>query len=133
MKKIFQNKYLAVIILFVFMCAAILILNSFLQSLGFDIKFLLAANLLLFLLTLSGVFIQIKGLKSANPNAFIRGVYSSFLLKLFVIMIAVAIYLFIMKSRLNKPSLFTSMGIYILYAAVEVIQLMKIARRKPND
>jgi len=132
MKRFFQNKYSAVIILFVCISAVILILKSFLQLHGFDTRFLLVANLLLFLITIFGFLIQMRGLKSANTNVFIRGVYSSFLLKLFVIMIAVVIYLFIMKSRLNKPSLFTSMGIYILYAVVEVFQLMKIARGKIN-
>jgi len=132
MKNFFGNKYSGVIILFVFLCAAVIILKSFLLSLGFDFKFLLIANLLLFLLTLAVIFIQTRGLKSPNPNVFLRGIYFSFLLKLFIIMIAVLIYVFMMKSRLNKPSLFTSMGIYILYAAAEVIQLMKIARRKNN-
>ena len=132
MSNFFQNKYSSVIILFVLIAGAIFIFKSLLQSMGFDVRFLLIANLLLFFVTLCGFFIQMNGLKSANTNAFIRGVYFSFLIKLFVIMIAVAIYLFIMRSRLNKPSLFTSMGIYLLYAAVGVFQLMKIARRKSD-
>lgn len=132
MSNFFQNKYSSVIILFVLIAGAIFIFKSLLQSMGFDVRFLLIANLLLFFVTLCGFFIQMNGLKSANTNAFIRGVYFSFLIKLFVIMIAVAIYLFIMRSRLNKPSLFTSMGIYLLYAAVEVFQLMKIARSKSD-
>ena len=132
MSNFFQNKYSAVITLFVLIAGAIFIFKPLLQSLGFDVRFLLIANLLLFFVTLCGFFIQMNGLKSANTNAFIRGVYFSFLIKLFVIMIAVTIYLFIMRSRLNKPSLFTSMGIYLLYAAVEVFQLMKIARSKSD-
>ena len=132
MSNFFQNKYSSVIILSVLIAGAIFIFKSLLQSMGFDVRFLLIANLLLFFVTLCGFFIQMNGLKSANTNAFIRGVYFSFLIKLFVIMIAVAIYLFIMRSRLNKPSLFTSMGIYLLYAAVEVFQLMKIARSKSD-
>jgi hypothetical protein len=73
-----------------------------------------------------------KGLRSANINAFIRGVYSSLLLKMVIIMIAVIIYIFITGGKVNKPSLFTSIGIYFLYTSIEVTQLMKIARRKPN-
>ncbi len=132
MRNFFQNKYSAVIILFMFTAGTIFIFKSLLESQGFDVRFLLIANLILFFVTLCGFFIQMKGLKSASTNAFIRGIYLSFLLKLFVIMIAVAVYLFVMRSRLNKPSLFTSMGIYLLYAAVEVFQLMKIARRKSD-
>jgi hypothetical protein len=49
-----------------------------------------------------------------------------------IIMIAVIFYIFITGGKVNKPSLFTSMGIYFLYTSIEVTQLMKIARRKPN-
>jgi hypothetical protein len=127
-----QKKYMPVIVLFVFINAIILIFRSFLQLNGFETPFLLIANVVLCTLSLSGFFIQMKGLRSANINAFIRGVYSSLLLKMVIIMIAVIIYIFITGGKVNKPSLFTSIGIYFLYTSIEVTQLMKIARRKPN-
>jgi hypothetical protein len=37
-----------------------------------------------------------------------------------------------MGGQVNKPSLFTSMGIYLVYTSMEVIQLMKIARKKTD-
>ena len=127
-----QKKYVPVIVLFVFINAMVFIFKPFLQTNGFEIRFLLIANAVLCILSLSGFFIQVKGLKSSNINAFIRSVYSSLLLKMVIIMIAVIVYIFITGGKVNKPSLFTSMGLYLLYTSIEVTQLMKIARRKPN-
>jgi hypothetical protein len=110
----------------------IFVFKPFLESAGFDIAFLFIANTILFLLSVSVFFIQMKGLISANANAFVRGIYSSFLLKLFIIIIALTPYIFIIDGKVNKPSLFTSMALYFLYTSIEVTQLMKIARQKPD-
>ena len=130
--KEFYNKSVAVIVLFVFINAAAFLFTSFLHDHGFGIKLLLTANLLLFLLTMAGFFIQMRAIKSANINAFIRGVYVNLLVKIFVVIIGLAIYLFITKGKINKPSLFTAMGLYILYSSLEVRQLMKISRKKTD-
>ena len=127
-----QKKYVPVIVLFILINGMVIIFKSLLQLNGFEIGFLLIANVVLFILSLSGFFIQVKGLKSSNINAFIRSIYVSLLLKMIIIMIAVIVYLFVNGGKVNKPSLFTSMGIYFLYTSIEVAQLMKIARRKPN-
>ena len=127
-----QKKYMPVVVLFIFINVMVFSFRSFLQLNGFETRFLLIANAVLCILSLSGFFIQMKGLKSGNINAFIRGVYSSLLLKMVMIMIAVIVYIFITGGKVNKPSLFTSMGFYLLYTSIEVTQLMKIARGKPN-
>lgn len=127
-----QKYYMPVIVLFVFINSMVFIFKSFLQLNGFEIGFLLIANAILLILSLSGFFIQLKGLKSTNVNAFIRGVYSSLLLKMVIIMVATFAYMFITSGKVNEPSLFTSMGMYLLYTSIEVTQLMKIARRKPD-
>jgi hypothetical protein len=131
MKEIY-NKSAPLIVLFILINAVAFIFKSFLHDQGFGIKFLLTANLILFCMSLFAFFIQMSGLKSTNINAFIRGVYGSLLVKIFIVIIALGIYLFITKGKVNKPSLFTSMGLYILYTVIEVRQLMKISRRKTN-
>ena len=130
--KEFYNKSVAVIVLFVLINAAAFLFTSFLHDHGFGIKLLLAANLLLFVLPMAGFIIQMRAIKSANINAFIRGVYVNLLVKIFVVIIGLAIYLFITKGKINKPSLFTAMGLYILYSSLEVRQLMKISRKKTD-
>ena len=131
MKEIY-NKSVPVIVLFILINALAFIFKTFLHNQGFGIKFLLTANLLLFCLSLLTFFIQMRGLKSTNINAFIRSVYASLLVKIFIVIIALAVYLFITKGKINRPSLFTSMALYILYTFIEVRQLMKISRRKTN-
>ncbi|MEO8568738.1 MAG: hypothetical protein ABI419_06370 [Ginsengibacter sp.] len=127
-----QKKLVPVILLFGLITALIFIFKSFLKINGFDINFLLTGNLILFLLSVSGFLIQMRGLRSPNINAFIRGVYSSLLLKMFMLVIIVLIYIFMNEGNVNKPSLFACMALYFLYTAIEVKQLMKIARKKPD-
>ncbi|HJY21302.1 MAG TPA: hypothetical protein VJ279_00370 [Hanamia sp.] len=132
MKHPLIKKLIPVLSLFIFVNILLLIFKSILTGYGFDVNFILGANVVLFLLSLSGFFIQTKGVHSSNINDFIRGVYSSVLLKMFIIMAAILIYILAAGGNVNKPALFTSMAIYILYTSVEVIQLMKIVRKKPN-
>lgn len=127
-----RKKFVPVIVLFAMITTLIFVLKPFLKSNGFDIIFLLAGNLILFTLSISGFLIQMRGLRSANTHVFIRGIYASLLLKMFIILIAVLIYVFINRENVNKPSLFTCMALYILYTATEVKQLLKIARKKSD-
>ncbi len=126
------KKFAPLILLFVLITLIIFILKPFLKSNGFSINFLLIGNLILFMISFSGFLFQVRGLRSTNTNAFIRGIYSSLLIKMFVIIIAVFMYAFITNGKVNKPSLFTCMGLYFLYTAIEVKQLMKIARKKSD-
>ena len=126
------KKFIPVIGLFLFINMIILIFFNSLQQYGFNAGFLIVANLILFFLTFLGFYIQTKGVRSTNINAFIRGVYSSLLLKMFIIVGAIVIYILVMGEEVNKPSILTSMGIYLIYTFLEVIQLMKIARKKPD-
>jgi len=131
MKEIY-NKSVSVIVLFILVNAFAFLFKNFLHNHGFGIRLLLTANLLLFVLTMTGFFIQMRALKSSNINAFIRGVYLNLLVKIFIVIIALGLYLFITKGKVNKPSLFTAMGLYILYSYIEVRQLMKISRKKAD-
>ncbi|KAA9037280.1 hypothetical protein FW778_17800 [Ginsengibacter hankyongi] len=131
MKEIY-NKSVSVIVLFILINAGAFLFKGFLHEHGFGIRLLLIANLLLFVLTTAGFFIQMRAIKSSNINAFIRGVYVNLLLKIFIVIIALGIYLFVIKGKVNKPSLFTAMGLYILYTSIEVRQLMKISRKKTD-
>ena len=98
----------------------------------YDIQFIWVANLIVFLLTLVGFFLQVKGAGSANLNHFLRGIYSSLLMKMFIIIGALVIYIAVAGGKVNTPAVLISMGLYLLYTAIEVIQLMKILRNKPH-
>lgn len=126
------KKMIPVTLLFVLITALISILKSFLESNGFNTGFLLIGNLILFFLSVSGFLIQLRGIRSSNINAFLRGIYSSLLIKMFIVVIAVVIYIFMNGGIVNKPALFTCMGLYFVYTAIEVKTLMKIARKKSD-
>lgn len=132
MKAPFFKKFIPVIILFIFINILVEVFKNSLIRGDFDIHFLLVGNLLLFLLSSFGFFIQAKGAASSNVNAFIRGIYSSLLIKLFVIAGAIFIYIYVTGGKVNTPALFASMVFYLLYTSIEVTQLMKIARKKPH-
>lgn len=132
MKSTLSKNFIPVIILFVSLTALIFLLRSLLEDHGFDVNFLLISNLLLFVLSLVAFMIQLKGLRSADPQKFVRGVYASMMIKMFICMIAVLIYIVLNKKNINKPALFTSMGIYIFYTVIEVSGLMKAARKNTN-
>lgn len=120
------------ILLFLLINILVFIFGKSLVASGFNLSFLLGANAILFLLTFFGFALQAKGSKAANVNAFIRGIYASLMMKMFVIVAAILIYIFVIGAEINKPSLFASLAIYLIYTCIEVIQLMKLARKKPN-
>jgi len=99
---------------------------------GVDANVVGVGNALLFLITAISFSLAKKGMSNPNPHAFIRSVYVSVMLKLFVCMIAASIYIFTWKSHLNKPALFICMGLYLVYTFMEVAVLMKVLKQKTN-
>ena len=126
------KKFIPVIGLFLLINLIVFIFFNSLKEYGFNVAFLIVANIILFLLTFFGFYIQTRGVRSTNINAFIRGVYSSLLLKMFVIVGAILVYIVALGGEVNKPSILTSLCIYLVYTFLEVVQLMKIARKNPD-
>jgi hypothetical protein len=126
------KKFIPIMVLFVVINLLLLIFKDGLNARGMQLNFVFVANVILFLLSSFGFFIQTKSANSTNINAFIRGIYSSLLMKMFVIVAAIFIYIFVTGGEVNKAAIFASMAIYLLYTSIEVVQLMKIGRKKPN-
>jgi len=114
------------IILFIILNAVFLLTKEKLESWGFDISVLLLGNILLFLISLLSFRMLLKGLKSKSNAMFLRMFYGSFMVKLFLLAIAAFIYIMSAREMVNKPALFTCMGIYIIYTFIEISGLMKI-------
>ena len=127
-----SRKFLPVAVPCLIIMILITIFKKPLTSFGFDINFLIFANLLLYLLSYFSFIIQIKGIEAKSGHALVRGLYTSLLLKMFVIVGAIFIYIYAFGGNVNMPALFVAMVIYLLYTSIEVIQLMKIARKKPD-
>lgn len=124
--------FLPIILLFVIVNGFFIAGKSVLQRWNADQDILITGNILLFLITLVSYLVARKGLKSPNPHAFVRAVYSGILLKLFVCIIAAFIYIASAGKSLNKPALFTCMGLYLLYTFIEVSVLTKQLKGSAN-
>ena len=125
-----NNIFIPTIFIFLLVNLLLYVMKTFLASHNFDMGFLFIANCLLFGLSLCSLIIQRKAMNSPNSQAFIRGLYSSLLIKFFVCIIAVSIYILTLKGAVNQPGLFSSMALYILYTVFEVKGLMKASRKK---
>ena len=123
---------LPVIILFIVLNSLFISGRNFLGRIDADQSVLITGNLVLFAATLLSFLFAKRGLKSENPKAFVRGVYMSILVKLFICIIAALIYIFLFRKDLNKPALFTCMGLYLVYTFIEVSVLTKLLKEKKN-
>jgi Ca2+/H+ antiporter len=121
-----------IFLLFLFVNAFAILAAAKLRAWDFDQSVLIIGNLLLFILTLASFFLLRRGLQAESTHAFVRSVYGSFLLKLFVVAVVVFVYLQMNKEKVNKPALFTCMFLYLIYTFFEIGILMKLSRRKKN-
>jgi len=122
---------------FVFMLVNALSLTSktLLEKYQFDQNVLILGNLLLFVVILISYSITFRSLHASNPQAFIRAMYGSFLIKFFFLAIAAFVYIMLAKKAVNKPGLAACAILYILYTAIEIRALMKTLKglkQKPH-
>jgi hypothetical protein len=127
-----NNALMPVIVLFVVLNALFLTGKNFLERNGFDQGVLIVGNLILFAVTLLSFWVSLRTLKSADPNKFVRGAMINTMLKLFICAIAAFVYIFSFRDQLNKPALFTCVGLYFIYTFFEVSILTRILKGKKN-
>lgn len=111
--------------------AVLNVLGMFLFT-GAGINYLVVAgaNCLFFLVALLVFSIQRKALHNPNPNAFIRSVMKGAMLKLFLCMAIVLTYVLINRAHVNKPAIFISLGIYLVYMITEILSVMRLYKTK---
>ena len=131
-KKKFKS-FTPVVVFFIAGNAFLISGKKLLMRWGIDQDVMLIGNLLLFLITLLSFALGLQGLKNPNPHAFVRSVYSSMIIKLFLCIIAVFIYVSLYRNTYNKPALFSCMGLYLVYTFMEVSVLMKLLKGKTNE
>ena len=124
--------FLPVILFFVVLNSIFIAGRSMLEDRGVDQEVLLLGNGLIFLITLVSYLIAQRGLHHPNPNVFMRMVMGSIMIKMFLLVIVAFIYIAMYKQDLNKPALFISMGLYLVYTFMEVSALMKRLKQKTN-
>jgi hypothetical protein len=116
--------------IFIVLNAFFIVGRATLERWNADQDVLIIGNALLFVITFISFLLAIRGLKNPNPHAFVRSVYGSIILKLFVCMIAALVYIAIYQKGLNKIALFGCMGLYLVYTFLEVSILTKLLKQK---
>ena len=122
-----------VILLFVLLNSVFIFGRTFLEKWSVDRDVLIVGNLVLFIVTLLSFWLGQRGLRSGNVQAFVRSIYSSFIVKFFVIAAAAFVYIMVTKKNVNKPGLIACMCLYLVYTFLEVSILMKMAKQKKNE
>jgi hypothetical protein len=124
------NGFLPVVILFVLLNTLFITGKNILYRWNADQDVLIIGNLLLFVITLLTFLLTKKAMSNPNPHVFIRSVYSSIMIKMFICIIAAFIYIAYLKTEINKPALFTCMGLYLVYTFLEVSVLTKMLKQQ---
>lgn len=119
------------ILVFVALTAVLITGKNWLAKKGFDQDVLIIGNMVLFLVSLISFLLTYRSLNTKNTHAFVRAIYSGFIAKFFLIVIAAFIYIMV-ADTINKPALFACMGLYIIYAFLEVTALLRILKQKKD-
>lgn len=124
--------FFPLLLLFILLNGFFLAGKSLLDKYSIDQNVLIGGNLILFAVTALSFYVSQRSLSSKNPNASVRSLYGSFMIKFFVIAIAAFAYIMAVKKNVNKPALLICMGLYIVYTFVEVSSLQKLLKQKKN-
>ena len=111
---------LAVLILFLILNAFFIVGRNFFEKWNTDQSVLVGGNLVLFLATLSSYFLATRSLRSTNPHASVRAMYGSFHDQIIHLHTRGHLFTSSGEKNVNKPALFTCMGIYVVYSILEV-------------
>ena len=125
-----QRVLLPLVICFVMLSVLILAASLIVPGTTVDYGVLMGGNCLFFLVSLIAFRMQRKALENTNPNAFVRSVMAGVMLKMFVCIAAVMAYMLLSGKYFNKPAVFISMVVYLVYLGVEVAVLMKLNKQK---
>ncbi len=128
----FNKSVIPLVIVFLIIAGLIFIFREFLESRGFDWQVLSGGNLFVYLVTAVSMHLLSKGLNAPETNTFLRNAYGGIMVKLFASAGAAFIYILISGKNLNKPALFASMFLYLLYTFVELSVIIKNSNAKKN-
>jgi hypothetical protein len=121
---------LPLFITFLFLTGLIFAGNLFFAEKGINYLMVMGGNCLFFLISLFVFRMQYLAMHNSNPQVFIRSVMGGMIIKVFACVIAIVGYYLISRAAFNKPAVYLSMVIYIIYLVVEVRTIMKLNKTK---
>lgn len=128
----FNKSMLPLVFIFLTVGALILVFRNFLQAHGCDWQVLSGGNVIIYLVTAVSMHFLNKGMNADRTQVFLRNAYSGFLVKLFTCAAAAFTYILVAGKNINKPALFASMGLYLVYTFVELSIIMKKSNATKN-
>jgi hypothetical protein len=124
-----RKSLIPIFFLFVVVNSIGIVFRMRLNQKGFDVNVLLIGNLFLCAMTCLSFYLLQKGMKSTTTAGFLRSVYGSFMMKFLLVILVVFGYAFFYTVRINKPSLFTCMFLYLVYTFIETRALLKLSKK----
>ncbi|WP_118974616.1 hypothetical protein [Taibaiella koreensis] len=100
------------------------------QNPAYDIASLTIGNVTLAMVSLLSFNIIKRGIRADNPNSFVRAKMTGTMLKFFICIAILLIYIFVKDRVVHKPSLFLFLGMYVVYSAIEAVPLSQLAKKK---
>jgi hypothetical protein len=124
-----RHKFVLSIVI-VFLIFSGLVYFMFTQNVAYDMPSLLIANLILAAVSLLSFNIIKRGIVNGGGNALVNAKMTGTLIKFFVCISILLIYVFAHNRQIHKPSLFLFLGMYLVYNAMEAVTLSQMARKK---
>lgn len=112
--------------------AACVFAKQWLAQKGIDYQVLLAGDLILYGVSVTAFLISSRSMNSPNPQASVRAMYGSFMVKFFVVVITAFAYIMTAKKNVSKPSLGIWAVLYIIYTVIETKALIRLLKQKKN-
>jgi uncharacterized membrane protein len=124
--------FIRLILLLTVVSIAVFLFRERLAVQGADWRVLVAGNGLLFGVHTLAFGISYRALRSSNPQAFVRSMYGSFLLKFFGLALAAFVYIMLERRQVSKMALAGLAALYIVYTAVEVRGLLGLLKARKH-
>ncbi len=99
---------------------------------GIDGTVVIIGNFILFLVSLIALIITLKSFKSENPQAFVRAVMGSFIIRFFVVALSAFTYIMVAKQAVNKKALMLCGILYIIYSILETKKMLSLLKKKKH-
>jgi FtsH-binding integral membrane protein len=120
------------VFVFAFITAFCLTGRNWLTDYQLEPDVIIIGNLVLFAVSITAFWLTSRSFRSGNPQAFVRAMYGSFMVKFFVVAIVAFIYIIAVKKNVSKPSLAACGILYIVYTVLETRALTRLLKQKKN-
>ncbi len=128
-----RSYYLPLLVFFLATSIAFFLLRASLAANGFDAMVLWVMNLYLFLLSVISLYLHIRGFFHPRTQVFLRSVYGTMMMKMFLTVFAVLIYALLAGDKLNTPAVFSGMGLYFAYTFLELRVVFALLKQQKNS